>query len=51
MPAGAILDGPEQALKWTSADLDVPEMTSKAHGLMDTKSRTLLMTFDEQGKA
>jgi hypothetical protein len=51
MPAGAILDGPEQALKWASADLDVPEMTSKAHELMDTKSRTLLMTFGEQGKA
>jgi hypothetical protein len=51
MPAGAILDGPEQALKRASADLDLPEMTSKARELMDTRSRTLLMTFDEQGQA
>jgi predicted acylesterase/phospholipase RssA len=51
MPAGAILDGLEHALKRASADLDVPEMTAKAHELMDTRSRTLLMTFDEQGEA
>ena len=51
MPAGAILDDLEHALKLASADLDVPEMTAKAHELMDTKSRTLFMTLDEQGKA
>ena len=51
MPAGAILDGLEHGLKRASADLDLPEMNSKAHELMDTRSRTLLMTFDEQGGA
>jgi predicted acylesterase/phospholipase RssA len=51
MPAGAVLDGLEHALQRASADLDVPEMTSKARELMDTRSRTLLMTFDESGKA
>jgi predicted acylesterase/phospholipase RssA len=51
MPAGAILDDLEHALKLASADLDVPEMTAKARELMDTRSRTLFMTFDEQGKA
>jgi predicted acylesterase/phospholipase RssA len=51
MPAGAILDDLEHALKLASADLDVPEMTAKAHELMDTRSRTLFMSFDEQGEA
>ena len=51
MPAGAILDGLEHALKRATTDLDVPEMTSTARELMDTRSRTLLMTFDEQGRA
>jgi predicted acylesterase/phospholipase RssA len=51
MSAGAILDDLEHALKLASADLDVPEMTAQAHELMDTRSRTLFMTFDEQGNA
>lgn len=51
MPAGAIFDDLEQALKRASADQNVPEMTSKAHELMDARSRTMLMTFDEAGTA
>jgi predicted acylesterase/phospholipase RssA len=51
MPAGAILDDLERALKPASADLDAPEMASKARESMDTRSRTLLKSFDEQGKA
>src|SRR5207237_8635901 len=51
MPAGAILDDLEHGLKRASADLDVPEMTAKAHELMDARSRTMLLTFDEQGTA
>jgi hypothetical protein len=50
MPAGAILDDLERALKRASADLEVQEMASKARESMDTRSRTL-KSFDEQGKA
>jgi predicted acylesterase/phospholipase RssA len=51
MPAGAILDDLEHARKCASADLDDPEMTAQAHELMDTRSRTLFLTFHEQGNA
>jgi predicted acylesterase/phospholipase RssA len=51
MPAGAVLDDLEHGLQRAAANLDVPEMTGAAHELMDARSRTLLMTFDDAGKA